>query len=556
MRRRSVRTLKGIVLLTADGDGRLAVWTGSAERLFGHPAHAVVGRPFRFLFPDLPGPDDAGGDRTVLSLLADAGEPVNTRARGRDGAGIPVELIVRRLEGDGDPVFGIVVVDRSADERAARARVSMLESEKWARARAERERDRAFLLGSASRALEISLDMDDRLRHFARSTVPAFADICVVDLTAGEDSFRRVASVRSDRAPAALAEELEDLLLPDGSGNVIDVALRTGTEELIPRVEDLEPERLASSPENRRLFETHQIGSLLSVPVTADDAVIGGLTFLTMADQPPLDEEDLRTARELGGRMSAAVLHAREYGRAVDTSRAREEVLRIVSHDLRQPVNAILLGTNILRGKLPPDSSSEREVLHQIESAANRLNRMSRDLLAAGSIEAGVLSVVLARQRPHHLVEEAVHAHEKAAEEKSVRLRADLPDDLPVVAVDQDRIFQVLSNLLSNAIGLSPPDGEVKIRAEAREDDVRFSVSDSGPGIPVDEQAHVFDAFWRGEDNPGPGSGLGLTIAKGIVEGHMGKLWVESEEGEGATFHFTVPQAKTRDSDLGEGVES
>lgn len=234
--------------------------------------------------------------------------------------------------------------------------------------------------------------------------------------------------------------------------------------------------------------------------------------------------------------------------RAEAATRARDEMLRVVSHDLKNPVTGILMGTKMLRLRLEAEEGL-KEILEGIEVAAERQSRLIRDLRDVGSIEAGVLSV---EPRPHQvaaLVGEAVRGVEPAAEERGIALRWEVPPELPPVAADRDRILQVLSNLLDNALKFTPEGGDVRVEAEAAEASVEIAVRDTGPGIPEEERDLVFERFWRGagaETGGRGGTGLGLAIAKGIVESHGGEIQAESEPGRGSVFRFTLPQAEER----------
>jgi signal transduction histidine kinase len=181
------------------------------------------------------------------------------------------------------------------------------------------------------------------------------------------------------------------------------------------------------------------------------------------------------------------------------------------------------------------------EILEGIELAAERQERLIRDLSDVASIEAGRLSV---KRRPHglsSLLRAAVRPFESVARVGGVELEWTDADGLPVVSVDRDRIVQALSNLLDNAIKLTPAGGTVRVEANADPEHVQVTVVDTGPGIPEDERDHVFERFWRGARSARAGTGLGLAIARGIVESHGGEIWVESEFGAGSAFYFTIP---------------
>jgi len=224
-------------------------------------------------------------------------------------------------------------------------------------------------------------------------------------------------------------------------------------------------------------------------------------------------------------------------------TRARDEMLRVVSHDLRNPLAGILMGVRMLRRQLEPDDPG-LEILEGIDLAAERQGRLIRDLSDVASIEAGRLSI---ERRPHDLaplLRAAILPFESIARSREVGLRWEDRGELPPVSVDRDRIVQVLTNLLDNALKVTPPGGDVCVEAVAAGEQARIVVRDTGPGIPEAERELVFERFWRGAVTKGDaGSGLGLAIAKGIVESHGGEIGVDSEPGRGSSFHFTLPFA-------------
>jgi signal transduction histidine kinase len=222
--------------------------------------------------------------------------------------------------------------------------------------------------------------------------------------------------------------------------------------------------------------------------------------------------------------------------------RARDDTLAVVSHDLRNPVSTVGMGaTHLLEVALPEER--RREQIRAIKRAAERMNRLIQDLLDISRIEAGRLSIALSRQQVPALMEEAREMLQPLADERDIRLWIDVPPDTPAIRADHDRFLQVLSNVAGNAIKFTPEEGEVRLSATAGSGVVVFTVTDTGPGIPHDQIPYIFDRFWQGTRTVQKGAGLGLAIARAIVEAHGGRIWVESEEGIGSAFSFTVPVA-------------
>jgi signal transduction histidine kinase len=171
------------------------------------------------------------------------------------------------------------------------------------------------------------------------------------------------------------------------------------------------------------------------------------------------------------------------------------------------------------------------------------MSRLIDDLLQAATIEAGRFTVELGREDAASVVDEAVQALEGMATARSVRLQREVPDDLPAVACDRARVIQVLSNLIGNAIEAAAEAGSVRIVVATGEGDVRFAVSDRGSGIAEADLPHLFERYWKGRAKGRQGVGLGLYIARGIIEAHGGRMWVESRIGHGSTFFFSLPVA-------------
>jgi PAS domain S-box-containing protein len=233
------------------------------------------------------------------------------------------------------------------------------------------------------------------------------------------------------------------------------------------------------------------------------------------------------------------------YESAQRANHARDEVLGVVSHDLRNPLSVISMCTRVLLENPPESDAERRELLATIDESAQWMERMIRDLLDVSNIEAGVLSVERRKEAVAPIVERAVQMFAAPAAERSVSLYEDVPPDVPPVNVDGGRIRQVLANLIDNALKFTPAGGTVTVSAAPRDGKVVISVSDTGPGIPALDLPHVFERYWHARRTARTrGSGLGLAIVKGIVDAHGGSVAVVSELGHGSTFSFSLPAAR------------
>src|SRR5438105_6318104 len=228
------------------------------------------------------------------------------------------------------------------------------------------------------------------------------------------------------------------------------------------------------------------------------------------------------------------------YGDAQRVIDAREEILRIVAHDLRNPLNTISMAASLLMDTDGPKETRTSQ-LRIIKRAGERANRLIQDLLSVTTIEAGRLSIASRKVAVADLFTEASEMLEPIAREKSLTLIVNAADDLPAVRADPARLLQVFSNLVGNAIKFTPAGGTITLSAVRSEGRIQCSVSDTGPGIPSGQIPRLFGKFWQAQRGDGRGVGLGLAIARGIVEAHGGTIAVDSVVGRGSVFSFALP---------------
>jgi signal transduction histidine kinase len=231
------------------------------------------------------------------------------------------------------------------------------------------------------------------------------------------------------------------------------------------------------------------------------------------------------------------------YGQAQEAIDAREEVLKIVSHDLRNPLSTIAMATDMLLED-PLTEPERMRYLGVIKRQGESMKHLVSDLLDAARVESGRLPIELEVIAVDDLVALAVEMMHPLALDRQIGLENLIPGSLPPVLIDPDRINQVFSNLIGNAIKFTPQGGRISINGVRMGEKVRLSVSDTGPGIPPDQLSSIFGRMWQARKDDTRGIGLGLTIAQAIVEAHGERIGVESQVGEGTEFWFTVPIAE------------
>ncbi|MFZ5469236.1 MAG: GAF domain-containing sensor histidine kinase [Myxococcota bacterium] len=330
----------------------------------------------------------------------------------------------------------------------------------------------------------------------------------------------------------------------------------------------LKDERFCESP---LVLAGPRFRSYVGVPLIDEDrAALGTLCVLDFDPLDPLPES-LRALTLLGGQAvnrlaqlrdrilltcaadgerqarAKASDYAQRYRWARRAVGQREELLSIVCHDLKNPLSAIALEAGMLLSQQAHESR-ERRRLEAVLVSVGRMRSLIGDLLERSRVHATKLAL---RIRPHtvtSLVGESLSRVEPFACEKSILLRAQIGPGLPLVDADGDRVVQVLVNLIDNAVKFTPDGGTVSVTAARAGDKVEVTVADTGPGLTREQRRRVFDRFWQAQESSGLGTGLGLSIAKGIVDAHGERLWVESDVGNGSTFRFTLPVSESRTS--------
>jgi signal transduction histidine kinase len=228
------------------------------------------------------------------------------------------------------------------------------------------------------------------------------------------------------------------------------------------------------------------------------------------------------------------------YGEAQRVIDAREEILRIVAHDLRSPLNTISMATSLLLD-MPASEADLAKRLKIIKRSGEAMDRLIQDLLSVTTIEAGRLSIAPRKLRVDDLFQDAVEMLESSAREKSITLKVDRAADLPPVRGDAARVLQVFSNLVGNAVKFTPEGGVITLSASRADNRIYCAIADTGPGIPPEDLPRIFGKFWQSKRGDKRGVGLGLAIARGIVEAHGGSISVRSEVGQGSVFSFSLP---------------
>jgi signal transduction histidine kinase len=379
----------------------------------------------------------------------------------------------------------------------------------------------------ASTALDEFLS---RLLHVFQDEMPS-VQTCVILLREG-------GRLRA-RAAIGLEEELygEGFTIAIGEGFAGTIA-RT-QKPLILHSASTDP--LVSNP----LIHQKGIKALYGVPLIHGIQGLVGVAHMGSLTANEFAAEDMELFRSMASRAALAIEHHIAREAIAQAVRVREDILAIVSHDLRNPIGAVLSAAELLRRVLPKERNElALKSLTTIQRSANRMTRLVEDLLDFGSLESGQLRLVMKPEIAADIIADVMDGHAVIAAEQNVRLEPSVPPGLPPIQCDRQRVSQVFGNLINNALKASPARATITIGAEAMSDAVRFSVSDEGEGIESAQVDHIFERYWHsGDETTAHSRGLGLAIVKGIVEAHGGTVGVKSTVGKGSTFYFQVPRA-------------
>ncbi len=274
---------------------------------------------------------------------------------------------------------------------------------------------------------------------------------------------------------------------------------------------------------------------------------LGAVDYITKPFSIPITLARIRNHIRLKQQADQLAAMAVESDRLRDeaqrATRAREDVVAVVAHDLRNPLTTILMAARFLEGRAGDDPFlAPAKVGGRITRAASRMEALIKDLLDLAAIDAGQLAVDQQPIKVQPLVAEAIEMMLPLAKGKDLHLSARVENEDVLLSCDRGRVLQVFANLIGNAIKFTLSGGRITVLGVVDNTAYRFTVQDSGPGISADQLPHIFDRYWQGRSSDRRGVGLGLSIAAGIVAMHGGRIWANSELGKGSSFHFTLPR--------------
>ncbi len=404
------------------------------------------------------------------------------------------------------------------------------------------EREQTFL-AEVGAVLGSSLDYEDTLKNIARLTVRDLADFCTVDVVEDDGCIRRLKALSREPAKAWVCDLFMQVPLDRSCPDLIASVIENKQPVLMEASSSESISSFFKNEQERRAFRAADFKSLIAVPLLAHGNLVGVIALISASSSRLYRQADVRLAEELAQRAALSIANARLFSEVRRAVKTREDVLAIVSHDLKNPVTTIGLVAHLLRPFEDIDARKLNKLADTIQRSVDKMRILIGDLLDFDKIQSGTFSVEKLPASLTRVAATVVDGFRLLAEDKQLTLEMDFATDLPEVAVDGHRIGQVISNLVGNAIKFTPEGGMIRVAGRQQVNEVIVSVTDTGPGIPSQHLRKVFDWFWQAQGTKHMGSGLGLSIAKGIVEAHGGRIWAESQLGKGTSFSFALPVA-------------
>jgi signal transduction histidine kinase/FixJ family two-component response regulator len=322
-------------------------------------------------------------------------------------------------------------------------------------------------------------------------------------------------------------------------------ALCLPIEAVLEGVAVFESMALVSMRDPSHILPDLRLSCLFGQPLVHAGELLGVLCLGTFGSWQP-KEGQTRLLSQLAAASAAALAKQAAHEALQRDVRARDDVLGVVAHDLQNPLNVISMAANMLLQRVPDQTA--RRPIERIVRSVQRATRLLRDLLDVSAIEEGHFALERRRLDPTALILSALESQQSLAADASVITATDLSPSLPPIDADEERLLEVLENLVGNAIKFTSPGGTITVGASYEGSELKIWVADNGSGIPPEQLPHIFDRFWQAKRADRRGTGLGLTICKGIVEAHEGRIWADSSLGKGTTLYFTLPAADAPDS--------
>jgi PAS domain S-box-containing protein len=494
-----------------------------AEAIFGWTPEEIIGQRIETLIPEryrgshASQVEEFGRSKVRARGMGERREIAGVRKNGEE---FPAEAAISQIGQGDDIVFTVALRDVTVRRRFEQ---------------------RQQFLAEAGEKLASSFGSSETLNQVARLAVPTMADGCILESRVG-NGFLAGAAAHVD---PDIEEMLDEISLAGArippKGHPLTEILNSPSPVLLTSAAASRLVAASTNPVYLKAMRAMNPESALFLPLVAREQLIGALTLFRTTGS--FDRDDVEFAEDLARLAALALDNARLHDTVRASLRARDEMVGVVSHDLRNPVAAVKMLSRMMLRTPEMSETEARDNIELIAQAAEQMDALIRDLLDVNRLDGGKLVISPVPVDPFVLLTDSLQTLRPLVEEKVISLDLQIEASLPKVLADRERIQQALSNLVGNAIKFSPAGSKIVVGARGDADDVIISVLDRGQGIAAEHLPRVFDRYWQSSRTDRQGAGLGLAIAKGIVEAHGGRIWIESRPGEGTTASFSLPSA-------------
>lgn len=501
-------------VVTVNEEGIITFANKQLESIFGYSQKELIGQKITILIPERFQPLPPKNSSLIKNFFSNRNDAI-LFARKKDGSEFPVEITHNPVKtGQGYFVTSII---RDISERR------MFE-------------ERQQFLNEVGQELAESIDFERTLQRTVYLLVPQMADWCLIYALDAQRSKPELRIVK--HADSSRQTQLESMIQTNYYDDISSIGvmrvIRTGLTLLVPT----QPKKTAMTADPLKLR------SYIIVPLKARGEVQGCLVMAHSDSGRNFNHQDRPIIEDLAQRIALALDNAKLYSEAITAIKDREDVVSIVSHDLKNPLHAIKLSSDLLTRQLTqkPGQEGLLKFTSAISNAANSMNGLIHNILDIGKIQAGTFSIHPENVRFADIQRSVADIFYPLAHDKNIQLIFK-PEDLDFSMIcDSHRVIQIFSNLLGNAIKFTPEGGMITVNLKHSHHELKVCIEDTGPGMASDVLELIFNRYWQGKNASSKGSGLGLYITKGIVEAHGGKIWVESQVGKGSKFYFTLPE--------------
>lgn len=514
-------------VISTDMKYNIRSWNEGAEQLYGWKAEEVIGKPATKIIPT----DYAKNNRedfrkTLMNKGFWRGEVIQKR---RDKTAVNIFASISLIKNAKGKPIGTVSVNRDITDRV-------------------RLQENLAYLAEASKILSSSLDFKTTLSNIAKLAVPKIADWCAIDILDRNGNLEQVTVAHKDPKKVKWAKELRKADPPKlDSPTGVPKVIRTGKSEFYPSIPDELLVKIAKDKKHLKLLRDLGFTSAMITPINQNDKCIGGITFVTTETKRQYTTSDLAMAEELAARASTALENAGLYKASQEAVMLRDNFISVASHELKTPVTSVKIFTQVLQ-KHSEQIGDEKAISHlsKMDKQLNKLVELIYDLLNVSKIQAGRMEFSQKLYDFDSSVAEIVDVLQQGSVKHKLLIKGKTNRK---VFADEERIGQVISNLISNAIKYSPQADKVLVHLSADNENVVVCVEDFGIGLAKEHAKKIFERFYRvfdTTDKTFPGLGIGLYISSEIIKRHHGKLWTESDTGKGSKFYFSLPINKQK----------